>query len=67
MSGLTLLEGYRKRPRRCASPAPGQASVCVWDLHLQYQERQAWVECVLADPEGPDLEAYLARRYEGEA
>lgn len=54
-------------PAALRDPDPGQPGVCVWDLHLQYQERQAWVECVLANPRGPDLEAYLARRYEGEA
>ena len=34
---------------------------------FQYFERQAWIECVLTNPNGPDLEAYLARRFEGEA
>jgi hypothetical protein len=47
--------------------APSDASVCVWDLHLQYFERNAWVECVLANPRGPDVEAYLARRCNEEA
>ena len=37
-------------------------SVCVWDLAVQCFEREAWVECVLANPRGPDVEAYLARR-----
>lgn len=37
-------------------------SVCVWNLHLQDFERQAWLECVLANPAGPDLAAYLERR-----
>lgn len=33
--------------------------VCVWDLHLQYFERQAWVETAM---KSGDLEAYLGRR-----
>lgn len=37
-------------------------SVCVWDLMVQCFERQAWVDCVLANPKGPDFEAYLQRR-----
>ena len=35
---------------------------CAWDLALICHERQAWVDCVLANPEGPDLDAYLRRR-----
>jgi hypothetical protein len=37
-------------------------SVCVWDLMVQCFERQAWVDCVLANPRGPDLNLYLDRR-----
>jgi hypothetical protein len=37
-------------------------SVCVWDLAVQCFERQAWVDCVLNNPSGPDLDLYLARR-----
>lgn len=39
----------------------GQAA-CVWDLRVIGFERDAWVEAVLANPLGPDLESYLARR-----
>jgi len=41
-------------------------SVCVWDLQLQCIERQAWIECVIGNSNGPDVEAYLARSVEGE-
>ncbi len=34
---------------------------CTWDLRLLSFERDAWVECVLANPSGPDIEEYLAR------
>ena len=38
---------------------------CAWDLAVIAHERQAWVETVLANPGGPDLDAYLARRLTG--
>lgn len=37
-------------------------SVCIWDLSVQWLEREAWIACVMNNPAGPDLEAYLARR-----
>ena len=49
-------------PGRLLVPGADHNSVCVWDLAVQCFERQAWVECVLENPRGPDLEAYLARR-----
>jgi hypothetical protein len=33
---------------------------CVWELAVQAYERQAWLTYVLANPSGPDIEAYLA-------
>jgi hypothetical protein len=35
---------------------------CVWDLRVMAFERQAWIDTVLANPAGPDLDAYLARQ-----
>ena len=40
---------------------------CAWDLRVIAFERDAWVETVLANLDGPDLEAYLARRLEEDA
>jgi hypothetical protein len=34
---------------------------CAWDLRVLSFERDAWVEAVLANPSGPDVEAYLVR------
>lgn len=34
---------------------------CVWSLQVIAFERDAWVECVLAKPQAPDVEGYLAR------
>ncbi|HVM40076.1 MAG TPA: isochorismatase [Acidimicrobiia bacterium] len=41
-------------------------SACVWDLAVMAFERDAWVDTVLANPAGPDLDAYLSRRLTGE-
>lgn len=41
---------------------PTGLTACVWDLSIQCFERQAWVETVLANPNGANLEAYLQRR-----
>ena len=40
---------------------PTGLSACVWDLRVQSFERDAWVEEVLRNPRGPDIEAYMAR------
>ena len=45
--------------------ATGPAA-CVWDLAVVAFERAAWVETVLANSGGPDFDAYLARRLEGD-
>jgi hypothetical protein len=41
-------------------------SACVWDLAVIAFERVAWVETVLANPGGPDFDAYFAQRFEGD-
>ncbi len=46
-------------PTGLTAPEPDHNSVCVWDLMVQCYERQAWVDCVLANPYGPDIAAYL--------
>jgi len=40
-------------------------AACAWDLALISHERQAWVDHVLANPHGPDLDGYLADKLEG--
>jgi len=48
-------------------PATEADSVaCVWDLRVMQFEREAWVETVLANPNGPDLDAYLNRQLSGD-
>ncbi len=39
-----------------------QPAGCVWELAIVDFERRAWIEDVLANPGGPDLERYLKRR-----
>lgn len=49
-------------PTALAEPPIDHNSVCVWDLMVQCFERQAWIDCVLSNPKGPDVDSYLARR-----
>jgi hypothetical protein len=41
-----------------------QPAGCVWELEIVDFERRAWIEDVLAGPDGPDLERYLDRRFD---
>ncbi|MBA2296940.1 MAG: isochorismatase [Actinobacteria bacterium] len=45
---------------------PDQAAGCVWELGIIDFERRAWMEDVLANPAGPDLERYLRRRLDAD-
>ena len=55
----------RDDPTRFDYVTPTGLTACVWDLHVLGFERQAWLETMLAAMAGPDVEAYLARRFEG--
>lgn len=44
----------------------GGSTGCVWDLAVIEHERQAWVECVLGNDAGPDLDAYIARTFDAD-
>jgi hypothetical protein len=41
---------------------PHQPAGCVWELAVVDFERRAWIEDVLANPAGADIERYLKRR-----
>ena len=43
------------------------AFACTFDLQLIWFERNAWVEKVLANPRGPDMQAYLKKRLTDQA
>lgn len=60
-----LLSAPRSRPQQLA-PHGGQAIGCVWELAVTDFERRAWLQHVLANPEGPSLDAYLDTYFEGE-
>lgn len=49
-------------PAQLEYVTPTGLSACVWDLAVICHERQAWVQTVLANPAGPDVEAYLKKR-----
>jgi hypothetical protein len=40
---------------------PTGVIACAWDVRVLSFERDAWVEAMLANPSGPDVEGYLAR------
>jgi len=46
-------------------PADPTALGCVWELGIIEFERLAWIADVIGNPDGPDLDAYLSRRFDG--
>jgi hypothetical protein len=50
------------RPAELRYVSPTGLAASVWDLRVLCFERQAWIDTVLANPIGPDLDAYLSRR-----
>jgi hypothetical protein len=45
--------------------APETALGCVWELGIIEFERRAWIAEVIGNAAGPDLDAYLRRRFDG--
>jgi hypothetical protein len=54
--------GSADAPGRLRPSGPDDFMACTSDLAVIAHERSAWVRHVLARPEGPDLDAYLADR-----
>ncbi|MGH3022646.1 MAG: isochorismatase [Gaiellaceae bacterium] len=48
--------------KKMADPAAG----CVWELQVVDFESRAWLADVLANPDGPDVELYLTRRFDAD-
>jgi hypothetical protein len=48
------------------SQVENQPAGCVWELAVVDFERRAWLEDVLANPAGPNLERYLGRRLDAD-
>ena len=38
---------------------------CVWELGVVEFERRAWIEDVIGNAAGPDLDRYMSRRFDG--
>jgi hypothetical protein len=38
---------------------------CVWELGIVEFERRAWIADVIGNPDGPDLDSYMSRRFHG--
>jgi hypothetical protein len=49
-------------PDKLEYMTPTGLVACVWDLRVMSFERQAWLDTVLKNPRGPDLDAYLERQ-----
>ena len=52
----------RRTTRSPSARVENQPTGCVWELAIVDFERRAWIEDVLLNPPGPDLERYLERR-----
>ncbi len=50
----------KDQPDALVYQTPSGLAACVWDLRVIGFERQAWLDAVLANPAGPDLDRYLA-------
>ena len=46
---------------------PDELVSCVWDTRVIAFERDAWVDTVLNNPNGPSLDEYFALRLDGDA
>jgi len=53
------------RPGYFRYSTPSGLMACVWELEVVCFERTAWMHEVLMNPQGADVEAYLARRFNG--
>jgi hypothetical protein len=47
------------------SPVTLTPTGCVWELGVVEFERRAWIEDVIGNPAGPDLDRYMSRRFDG--
>jgi hypothetical protein len=46
-------------------PLDATAFGCVWELGIVDFERRAWIADVIGNPDGPDLDQYMSRRFDG--
>jgi hypothetical protein len=55
--------GPLDQPDKLEAWQPSDPIACVWDLRVLCFERQAWLDMVLKNRVGPDIEGYLAYRF----
>jgi hypothetical protein len=48
------------------TPHWNDAIGCIWELSVTDFERRAWIQDVLANPSGPDVDLYLSRRFDAD-
>lgn len=60
-----MFVGPKHDPKQMAKLAEPGAG-CVYELGIVDFERRAWLEDVLANPAGPDLDLYLSRRFDAD-
>jgi hypothetical protein len=46
-------------------PVAPSAHGCVWEMGIIEFERRAWIADVIGNPDGPDPDRYMSRRFEG--
>jgi len=46
-------------------PVAPTAHGCVWEMGIIEFERQAWIADVIGNPDGPDPDRYMSRRFDG--
>jgi hypothetical protein len=56
----------KEEPGGLRATSADEFTACAWDLGVIGHERAAWVRHVLARAEGPDLDAYLGDRLDGD-
>jgi hypothetical protein len=51
-------------PDEMRAAGADDSTACVWDLAVMDFERRAWHELVVKRPDAPDVDAYLAQRFD---
>ena len=60
-----ILVGAKRDPR-ALTQLENQTAGCVWELEVIDFERRAWLEDMLSNPAGPDVDRYLSRTFDAE-
>jgi hypothetical protein len=60
-----LFIGPQSKPTELKEVTASGLLACVWELEVHNYERLAWIECVLDNAVGPDLDEYADRHLKG--